>query len=337
MKFFRYTVCAALCLLALFACKKEEEEAEIKPSLIGSLTVPFPSYVLAGQVIDVSFAGITHPEGKGLGFVFKDPLSEKMDTVRRENDPPEKTGDFQYVIPDTLGTFSVSMGVFADGYYSKMSYGSFTVIKPGLHGGALTNHGIAPEDLKITAPDGQEYYYARIGSRNWFRQNVRKNASGISYNTSSIALDPIFGRYYTWEEARSACPDGWRLPTENDWVDLAKALGCSDAAARKDFTGLAGSLMADAYFDGKKMWVYWQAVPITDASHFCALPTGYALWNGTRYAFRDFDVRAVFWTADESGDDALYRSIYQNRNMLFIGAADKQSFAASVRCVQDAL
>ena len=337
MKFLRYFVLTALCLTALFACKKEEEEEELKPSLLGTLVSPFPSYVNAGDVIDVTFTGVTHPEGKGLGFVFRDPRKTVLDTVRFENDPAEVTGSFQYTIPDSLGKLDYTLGVFADGYYNKFIYGSFTVIRSGLHDGSLVGHGIAPGDSKFQTADGQEYYYSRIGSLNWFRQNLQNKNSGVSYDNNSKALDGLFGRYYTWEEARTACPEGWRLPTENDWVNLAQALGCSDAAAMQDFNDIAGSLMADASFNDSKMWVYWRAVPITDAAHFCALPLGYALDIGGSYVFKDLDVRAVYWTADEVEDNAIYRSIYQNRNKLLVGAADKQGFAASVRCVQDAL
>ena len=28
------------------------------------------------------------------------------------------------------------------------------------------------------------------------------------------------GNLYTWEEALAACPEGWRLPTDEDWQNL---------------------------------------------------------------------------------------------------------------------
>src|SRR5258706_7566555 len=37
-----------------------------------------------------------------------------------------------------------------------------------------------------------------------------------------------YGRLYTWESAPRACQslgDGWRLPTDNEWRQLAKAYG----------------------------------------------------------------------------------------------------------------
>ena len=37
-----------------------------------------------------------------------------------------------------------------------------------------------------------------------------------------------YGRLYTWESAPRACQslgDGWRLPTDNEWRQMAKAYG----------------------------------------------------------------------------------------------------------------
>ena len=29
-----------------------------------------------------------------------------------------------------------------------------------------------------------------------------------------------YGNLYTWEEALEVCPEGWRLPTDEDWQNL---------------------------------------------------------------------------------------------------------------------
>ena len=41
------------------------------------------------------------------------------------------------------------------------------------------------------------------------------------------------GNLYTWEEANTLCPDGWRLPTDEDWKNLERALGMSQADANQ--------------------------------------------------------------------------------------------------------
>ena len=35
------------------------------------------------------------------------------------------------------------------------------------------------------------------------------------------------GNLYTWEETLAACPEGWRLPTDEDWQNLETTLGMS--------------------------------------------------------------------------------------------------------------
>ena len=36
-----------------------------------------------------------------------------------------------------------------------------------------------------------------------------------------------FGYLYTYEAAKEVVPEGWRIPTDNDWQELEKAMGMS--------------------------------------------------------------------------------------------------------------
>jgi uncharacterized protein (TIGR02145 family) len=42
----------------------------------------------------------------------------------------------------------------------------------------------------------------------WCHQNDPKNCKK-------------YGRLYTWEDAMTACPDGWRVPKQDEWMDLS--------------------------------------------------------------------------------------------------------------------
>ena len=44
---------------------------------------------------------------------------------------------------------------------------------------------------------------------------------------------------------------------------------------------------------------------------------------------------AVFWTADEAGEEAVVRYIYQDKDILYRGTMLKDEFAATVRCVKE--
>jgi len=54
--------------------------------------------------------------------------------------------------------------------------------------------------------------------------------NGIRWATRNVGAPGTFvenpedyGEYYTWEEAKNACPKGWRLPTEKEIKSLCDA------------------------------------------------------------------------------------------------------------------
>ena len=144
----------------------------------------------------------------------------------------------------------------------------------------------------------------------------------------------IFGAYYTWEEAQEACPAGWHLPSEQEWVELLKSLGApSDLEPLHNSPSGAGKLMANAEFNGSRMWDYYRDVTISDIS-ISAIPVGYANVADGKYTFTGLYQYSVFWTSDEYEGKGVYRYIFEQYDNVFVGVADKQSFAASVRCVR---
>ncbi|MCL2260966.1 MAG: hypothetical protein FWC15_06375, partial [Fibromonadales bacterium] len=42
-----------------------------------------------------------------------------------------------------------------------------------------------------------------------------------------------YGRLYTWEEAKKACPSGWHLPSDAEWTALANFAGGDKVAGGK--------------------------------------------------------------------------------------------------------
>ena len=98
---------------------------------------------------------------------------------------------------------------------------------------------------------------------------------------------------------------------------------------------VAGSMMADATFNGKKMWTFWPDVKITNTTNFSAIPVGYALDQEGSVKFVGINQYASFWTSDADDDTALYRYIYVSKNDIFSGRGDKEYFRASVRCVKE--
>lgn len=101
----------------------------------------------------------------------------------------------------------------------------------------------------MTDNDGNEYRWVRIGNLDWMAESSR--AGEPWYDQSYLTENGIenyfytrddeeaeqrlqtLGNYYTYYQALDNCPDGWRLPTDDDWKQLEMALGMSKEEADK--------------------------------------------------------------------------------------------------------
>lgn len=340
MRLEKFLLCICSALVFLTACDKGDDNGDDLMYLSGSLSFvkAVPEYVGYGYEQDMTVTGVHHPDASRkpdgtytdtLGYSFTNPFTEKKDTVKRFEDPVDTKVTYHLkVVKDTLASFTLTASAYAPGYYPSTCSSSFTVVRPG-YGDDRSLRGFKMDTDTVRV--GQRFYYKiRIGDTEWMRQNYADDsdkAVGRAYKDCEIMND-VFGRYYTWTEAQSICPKGWRLPTS------------AELDALVDSFGGVGALMADIYFNGSKaadkMWTYWPAVgTLTDASRLSVIPTGYALISDGKYTFFDLKSRAVIWTSDEEAGKGVTRYIFEDQNKLFKGSFDKDSFAASVRCVRD--
>ena len=72
----------------------------------------------------------------------------------------------------------------------------------------------------IIDPNGRDYKVIKVNDKTWMTENLSYQTinswcyDGKSYNCNE------YGRLYTWEDANNACPEGWHLPTRNEWNEL---------------------------------------------------------------------------------------------------------------------
>lgn len=344
-------IAAALLAVSLFACKKKEEET--LPTLNGQITLMLPAYVTADETYDVKLGGqylkstVHRNEEGGIGYYFYNSVLYDRDTVRYESQPLTDPVEYHLAFKDTIGTFTLTCGAFAQKYYTVTNVASLTLVDPR-PGRSLTGFEYHDGDLAFTdARDGRNYLATRIGGKWWMRQNLGWEGAGRAYlsslreyaNGGTSAISTILGRYYSWEEAKNACPEGWTLPGAQDWVDMISAVAnvvIPDEGV--DIDGVAGGLMAKAVkFNGKQFWQYWRDVNITDASALSVLPTGYAINTVPGiYSFHGYGSYAMFWTGSEENGRGVYRYINEKHPVLYRGLADKSSFCAPVRCIKNA-
>lgn len=80
--------------------------------------------------------------------------------------------------------------------------------------------------------DGQTYQIVKIGNQIWFAENLNyvapNNLSSCYNNQDSNCF--TYGRLYSQSIAKSICPDGYHLPTEDEWAELFNYFGGIDVA-----------------------------------------------------------------------------------------------------------
>ena len=328
-------VLACVGILAGSSCGKDDITELSYEYISGSLSFSLPDYVSPNTEYTAVPAGVYRSDGGDFGYYWVLSTSGSVrDTTKWEGDGPTVSGAYSFRSPSSLETFTLSGTVYAYNHVGSTFTKTMTVVDPSLDG-SLKGRDFGPDAQTYTDDrDARVYRYRRIASLDWMLQNLAYTGAGVTMANCEVMNDP-YGRYYTWDEAKTVCPAGWRLPSGADWDTLAASL---KAQAGGTYKGIAGELMSNATFNGSRMWDYWPAVKITNETHFCAVPTGYAIvdGNGQGTFFGNLEY-AAFWTSDSYNDEqGVYRYIFASRPDVMVGNGHKDSFAASVRCVRDA-
>lgn len=339
MSFKKYVqaILAILLAFSVSSCKDDAEETYL--SFKGDLNFSLPKYVKAGEVFTLVPKGLKlDNEDDTYGYYWRvSPTQEALDTTKTEADPRTVSGAFTYEIPDTLCTLKFSLTAFGAEYYSFTVTKSTTILDKDK---SLTGIDFSSCDGIFTDPrDNKQYPYSTIGGLDWFCKNLAYEELGMPHQNCPVATD-VFGQYYSWEEANEACPEGWRIPTEEDWIKLANAYDSTRVfSSLETFTNIAGHLMSDKVIlngEDESLWEYWTKVNYSNDDNMNVLPFGYGISEDDYYSFDGFSEYAVLWTGTPYEENqAVYRYLFQSKADVYAAVADKKSFMASVRCVRD--
>ncbi len=226
---------------------------------------------------------------------------------------------------------------------------------------------VVPEPVRDY--DGNIYQTVQIGDQLWLKENLKTThyADGtplvdgtgagditgdyttkycFAYDDDSSYVD-TYGRLYTWAAVmngtpgsdanpsgvQGVCPDGWHVPSDEEWQELEMYLGFTEYEANQ--TGWRGTIEGSVLKEpGTSHWSNSRRnyFPGTNESGFSALPGGSRHYNQT---FRKITERANFWSATESiGIYAWQRRLYCDKSQIY-RYDDYKSRGYSVRCVKD--
>ena len=136
-----------------------------------------------------------------------------------------------------------------------------------------------------------------------------------------------YGVLYNWETAQNVCPDGYHLPTDDEWKELEMQLGMTQADANK--TGWRGTIG-----DQLKSETGWKDNGNgTNESGFNALPGGNRYYSdGT---FGNAGNYGNWWSATQSSGSNAWRRLLYNDDAGVSRGGYYKSGGVSVRCLRD--
>ena len=150
----------------------------------------------------------------------------------------------------------------------------------------------------------------------WTTVNLTVNASPSYCYDDAEANCRRYGRLYTWESAQRVCQsleDGWRLPTDDEWRQLAKRYG---------------GISADSADKGRAAFT---ALRSGGTSGFNAALGG----NRFNGQYARLEAHGFYWTAsDNDSRSAPYYNFGQNGQALHRQPLGEKQMAISVRCVR---
>ena len=165
--------------------------------------------------------------------------------------------------------------------------------------------------------DGQTYATFTLNGMEWFAENLRFETSGSFYYNSS-GYGEQYGRLYTLYEAGSACPEGWRLPSDRDWKDLLVTAGGYHDMETGELVG-----------DRKRGF---QSLMMNGNGAFSARLGGGVFGQD----FTGINTQGYFWAARLVSDRPVYYSLESGRETVQRRTGGAPGNAFSCRCVRPA-
>jgi uncharacterized protein (TIGR02145 family) len=244
-----------------------------------------------------------------------------------------KTHSFQYPDP---GNYSVILEVKdADGFVD-------TLAKMVIVGdGTLTDNR-----------DGREYVFKNFGTQSWMLGNLAYLPSVSPSSTGSetsayfyvygyegnnvteaitTANYTTYGVLYNWEAAKTACPAGWHLPSDEEWKIFEKNQGMSNSDADAIIYRNSGSVGGKLKEIGTVHWKFPNKGAI-NTSGFTALPGGLRISSGS---FGDIGSNSLFWSSSAYGSSSAWVRRLGNDFSDVNRSEEKRTYGFSVRCVRD--
>ena len=245
-------------------------------------------------------------------------LSLKLDTVYT-TDTVQVDNFKEIIIKDTIHSIDTIL-------FKTEIHSTDTVISHSIDT-IIVNDTIIKSDINsFTDPrDGEIYTTAVIGTQIWMTKNVNffTNQSKCFEKSTSYCNDT--GRLYNWLEAKTvACPEGWKLPSLDEWGVLARYI--TDTFHYKGHDGSFNSPI-----------ITWDRVGASlhklrnNDFRFNGMFSGYKE-NGV---YSQYTSLAGYWTSTHYSRTKAHAYYLRYSHEDLEGALPNHDMMISVRCIKD--
>ncbi|MFW6350842.1 MAG: FISUMP domain-containing protein [Bacteroidota bacterium] len=153
---------------------------------------------------------------------------------------------------------------------------------------------------------GKSYKTVNINGVLWMAENLALLVKDSWFYQDDARYGSKHGMLYTWQAAMETCPQGWKLPSVEDWQQMINSFGNESRAVSDILEGRSNGLN----------------IPFS----------GYRTQHGD---FLSLDRAADFWTSTEAGEsNAWLRYIIYKKEKVFKIIDDKRC-GFSVRYIKE--
>jgi len=229
-------------------------------------------------------------------------------------------------------------------YYALNPFGGYLKLQKGNEPSDFDKFNYETWHIKIPftdTRDGKIYKTTKIGEQVWMAENLNFAAEGskcygeggkvrnektgdwdiILSNAEIQANCDKYGRLYDWETAITACPNGWHLPSKEEWKALMATVG--EKTAGKYLKAASGWNDRENGESGNG----------TDNFGFSALPGGIGrrAYNGFGFVGEG----GSWWSASDNYGEHAYGINIRYEYDDVVSRYNMKDFLDSVRCLHD--
>lgn len=187
--------------------------------------------------------------------------------------------------------------------------------------------------------DGNIYRTVQIGDQCWMAENLNYNTNeeGCWNYLNSESNGQLYGKLYSMEAALIVSPDGWHLPSDEEWKILEGTVDTQFAVGDMEWDDW-GYRGFDAGLRLKSTTGWDENGNGTDAFGFNALPGGFSYLMSFEEdrKFENLGYSAPFWTATSTDEDNFYlwnRELFSSKDN--IDRSFNNDWGLAVRCIKD--